>query len=224
MAPVRSLKRLLQNHFSVISTCDEEDFLSFARSYEHDLIIVDAPSADTSGPGFVAALRASGVETPVIVVAESFGPQKRARVFEAGADDCIERESLYPRELTSRARAVICRSRRFAERTLQVANLSLNCSERTVTVAGAKLRLSRRSYRMLEHLMLRHGKLVTHESLMNAADISAERDREWLRVRICNLRKSLACTNAAVSIVTEHDLGYRLVADGAAKIQFKIAA
>ncbi len=129
-----------------------------------DLVLLDLGLPQRDGMEVLAALRARGDGTPVIVLTARDALASRVQALDAGADDYLVKPFELD-ELLARIRAVIRRHSGRAEPAIEVGNVSLDPSAREVRRDGVPLALSAREYAVLEALMLRPGAILSRAQL-----------------------------------------------------------
>jgi two-component system cell cycle response regulator CtrA len=173
-----------------VANCGE-DGVELAKLFEYDCIMLDLMLPDIDGFEVLKRLRAAHVMTPVIVVSGLSQVDKKVYALEAGADDYLCKP-FNKDELVARVRAVIRRSRGFAESLIRVDELEVNLSTREVRVNGNVVYLTRKEYGIIELLALHKGRPVSRESLLNHLYDGEERPQEkTLDVYVYKLRVKL---------------------------------
>ncbi len=84
------------------------------RRERYDLILLDVMMPKMDGVAVCAAIRAEGVQTPVVFLTVKGEPEDRIRGLEAGGDDYLAKP-FHLRELLLRVAAILRRSRWYAE-------------------------------------------------------------------------------------------------------------
>jgi len=143
-----------------------EEALELARLYDYDIVILDIMLPDMEGYEVVRRLRASRIETPVMILSGLTRPQAKIRGFCMGADDYITKP-FDQNELVARIQAIVRRAKGFSQPTLTVGPLTLNLGSREVLVAGRNVHLTGKEYAVLELLTLRKGIVLTKEAFLN---------------------------------------------------------
>jgi two-component system OmpR family response regulator len=145
---------------------DGQEGLFLATGGAHDVLVVDRMLPKLDGLGLVRALRAAGVETPVLFLTARAGVGDRIEGLEAGGDDYLVKPFAFG-ELLARLNALARRPPlRQEPTTLEVGDLRMDLLQRTVTRAGRRIELQPREFRLLEYLMRRAGQVVTRTMLL----------------------------------------------------------
>jgi two-component system OmpR family response regulator len=119
------------------------------------------------GLGVVKAARSVGVKTPILILTTLGGIDDRVEGLEAGGDDYLVKPFALA-ELVARVNAL---GRRAAtsepSQILSIGDLVLDRLKRQVTRAGVRLDLTPLEFKLLEHLMLNQGRVVTRTMLLD---------------------------------------------------------
>jgi len=188
-----------------------EDGVDMAKVYEFDAILLDLNLPDISGVEVLRQLRAGGVDTPVVMLTGQADVGSKVKALSTGADDYVTKP-FHNYELTARIRAVVRRSKGFAQSTIRIGEFTLNLDAKTLDDAvGGRVPLSNKEYQILELLCLRAGSTLTKEVFLNHlyGDLD-EPDPKIIDVFVCKLRKKLAAahTDGANCIETVWGRGY----------------
>jgi two-component system, cell cycle response regulator CtrA len=207
----RGIVAMLKSAAMIAEAVDTgEEALELARLYDYDIIILDLVLPDMEGYEVVRRLRASRVETPVLILSGLNRPQAKVKGFGVGADDFICKP-FDSQELLARIQAVVRRTKGFAQPSLTVGPLTLNLGSREVLVAGQPVHLTGKEYAILELLTLRKGVVMTKEAFLNHLYGGMdEPEVKIIDVFICKLRKKLAQAGASNLIGTVWGRGYVL--------------
>jgi two-component system, OmpR family, response regulator PhoP len=206
-----SLKRdLAAAGFAVDVAADGEEGLYAALEYPLDVAVVDLGLPKLPGLELVRRLRARGKTYPVLILTARDRWQDKVEGLGAGADDYLAKPFHFP-ELQARLAALLRRSAGWATPTLACGPVELDTRAQTVKVHGATLALTSFEYRILEHLMLRAGEVVSKTELterLYAQDF--DRDSNVIEVLMGRLRRKLDPEDQFKPIETLRGRGYRL--------------
>jgi two-component system phosphate regulon response regulator PhoB len=149
--------------FEVLACGDGREALELLQRQgkpPYDLVVLDLMLPGMSGLDICRQLRASGDQTPILVVSARDHETDRVLGLEVGADDYLVKP-FGMRELVARARALMRRSsaKSTASPVLSHGNLRLYPEECRVTRDGRELSLSPKEYRLLE-LFMHHPRRV----------------------------------------------------------------
>ncbi|MCV2232732.1 response regulator transcription factor [Acholeplasma manati] len=157
-------ERLIKDGFSVDSTKDGEQAMDYLNSTHYDLVILDIMMPKMNGLEVLSWLRKAEKDTPVIMLTAKDSIQDKIYGLDLGADDYVIKPFSYD-ELLARIKAILRRSFKPIQNSLQVGDLSLNRTTNEVMRQGQSIHLSKKEYSMLEYLMMHAGEVVSRESL-----------------------------------------------------------
>ena len=175
-----------------------------AEPYAAAVLDLGLPMKD--GLDVLAALRASGIHLPVLVLTARDAVPDRIRGLNLGADDYV----LKPvdlGELAARLRALVRRAHGQPQEHLQAQDVVLDPAARRATRQGEPVALSTREFDLLHVLMLSAGRVLTREQLeQQLYSWGQEVDSNAVEVHIHHLRKKLG----SGLIQTVRGVGYLL--------------
>jgi two-component system cell cycle response regulator CtrA len=183
---------LVADGFAVYTTDLGEEGLDLGMLYDYDLILLDLNLPDMHGYDVLKKLRASKVQTPVLVISGIGEMDSKIRSFGFGADDYVTKP-FHRAELVARIHAVVRRSKGHSQSVIRTGKLSVNLDSKTFEVDGSRIHLTGKEYAMIELLSLRKGTTLTKEMFLNHLYGGMDEPKlKIIDVFICKLRKKLA--------------------------------
>ncbi len=206
---------LEQDGFEVVTAYNGKEALEQVRTQLPDLILLDVMMPDINGFDVLKKIREVN-KVPVIMLTAKGEEDDRIQGLELGADDYITKP-FSPRELVSRIRAVLRRTKSFNEDQVDQIivddRLTIDFSRREVWVEGEKVDLRPTEYRLLYHLVQNAGWVNTHEQLLSKVwGFEYQDEPHYVRLYVNYLRKKLEEDPSNPKyILTERGVGYRFV-------------
>jgi DNA-binding response OmpR family regulator len=159
---------------SVDVAADGISGLAAGRARPYDLIILDIMLPGLDGLEVCKQLRASRVETPVMMLTAKAAEFDRVLGLELGADDYLTKP-FSVRELIARVKAMFRRIDKLAagpaaglERAMQLGDLHIDPAKREARIAGAVLPLTSKEFDLLLHFARNPGRVYTRVQLLDA--------------------------------------------------------
>jgi len=200
---------LQRESYAVDWVNEGERALAAIETAPYDLVILDLGLPRMNGLTMLRALRARSdvrATTPVLITTARDAVHDRVDGLDAGADDYLVKPFAIS-ELHARVRALIRRRNAAASSELAHGRLRFDLVSRQASADGLSLDLSAREAGILEVLLLRAGRAVSKEQLLESLcawddDISLNA----IEVYVHRLRKKLEI--AGIEVRTFRGLGY----------------
>ena len=208
---------LKKNGFTVDVAADYSQGLYVALEYPIDVAVIDlglpstkgAPVNNELGLDIIRTARAKGKDYPIIILTARDRWQHKVEGLESGADDYVTKP-FHTEELVARLRVQLRRTGRWTQAELSCGPIRLNTSEQRVHVNNDEVTLTAYEYRVLDHLMLHAGEVVSKTRLTDSLyEEDADRDSNVIEVFIRRLRIKLDPTDTLKPIETLRGRGYR---------------
>jgi len=205
-----SLKaRLTEAGFTVDIARDGNEGLFAGSEYPLDVAIVDLGLPGVPGLEVIRRLRAAGKTYPILILTARDNWQDKVEGLQAGADDYVAKPFHFE-EVLARVQALLRRAGGWASPQLKCGPVVLDTRAQVISVRGTPVELTTFEYRILEHLMLRAGEVVSKSELTERLyDQDFERDSNVIEVLIGRLRRKLDPEDTLQPIETLRGRGYR---------------
>jgi two-component system, OmpR family, response regulator len=190
------------------------------KTATYDLVVLDLGLPKQDGLSMLRELRSRSDTqraVPVLIATAMDSVKDRVGGLDAGADDYLVKPFSLD-ELHARVRALIRRRNAVASNVITHGALAFDLQSHQATVDGAPLELSAREAAILEVLLMRVGRAVSKEQLMESL-FTWDRDitLNAIEVYVHRLRKKLEL--AKVSVRTFRGLGYCIEKSGGEKVE-----
>ncbi|WP_339910370.1 response regulator transcription factor [Symmachiella dynata] len=175
-----------------------------------DLVVLDLMLPDGSGLDWLSSLRASGDNTPVLILTARDTIEDRVSGLDGGADDYLVKPFALD-ELLARIRALLRRDAQSNRTVLTLGDLIVDLTSRTAQRGNKPILLQNRQLELLAYLMSHTNQVVTRE--MIARDVWKESTATWtnvIEVQINQLRKKLEQPGQPIILHTVRGQGYLL--------------
>jgi len=201
--------QLAEAGYGIEQAPDGREGLYFALEYPIDLAIVDLGLPEISGLDLIRELREKGKTYPILILTARDRWQDKVDGLSAGADDYVVKPFHFE-EVTARVNALLRRSGGWASSTLRAGPVTLDTSRQDLKVDGKPIELTSYEYKIIEHLMIRAGQVISKTELTDRLyDQDFERDSNVIEVFIGRLRKKMDPESTIHPIETLRGRGYR---------------
>lgn len=208
-------KGLVEEGFTVDRADNGRDGLFLATEAAHDAIILDRMLPGMDGMAVLAALRAAGIDTPVIILSALATADERVKGLTGGSDDYLAKPFAFA-ELLARLRIILRRGGGQAPETrLSCGDLEVDLLSRKVKRGPRAIDLQPREFRLLDYLLRHQGEVVTRTMLLEGVwDYHFDPGTNVIDVHISRLRRKVDEDGESPLIHTIRGAGYRLSEQG----------
>ena len=209
---LKLIARVLRDEAYAVDTASTgEEARTLALVNEYDGIILDLQLGDRHGFEILQELRRNGRHTPVLLYSGRADTESIVRGLDAGADDYVVKP-VSNEELRARVRTLTRHGvRTRADEQVRVGNLILNRLTRRVTCDANEVALTAMELKLLEHLMLRCGEIVTRSELHDKVwDMHFDPSSNVIDAHVARLRKKLRLAGASTEISTRRGIGFTM--------------
>jgi len=201
--------RLIEANFTVDVAQDGEEGLFAGMEYPLDVAIIDLGLPKLAGLEVIRRLRAARKAYPILILTARDNWQDKVEGLQAGADDYVPKPFHFE-EVLARLQALLRRAGGWASPELKCGAITLDTRAQTVSVESQAVELTTFEYRILEHLMLRAGEVISKGELTERLyDQDFERDSNVIEVLVGRLRRKLDPEDRLKPIETLRGRGYR---------------
>lgn len=199
---------LIQSGYAVDLVHSGADADAILAYQTFDLVVLDLGLPKLGGFEVLKRLRARGGKTPVLILTANDALENRVKGLDLGADDYLSKPFDLA-ELEARVRALIRRGQAGGSAIITIGKLQLDTVNHVATYSNASLNLSARELAVLEILMLKVGKVVNKEQMLEKlCNFDEDISDNALEVYLHRLRKKL--DHSDINISTFRGLGYML--------------
>jgi len=203
------VKALEDTDYVVDSSSDGETGLYQSREYDYDAAIIDLGLPKLNGIDLIKAIRADGMNFPILILTARDNWTDKVEGLDSGADDYVVKP-FQIEEIKARLNALLRRAAGFSKPTLDFAGLSLDTVAKRLRVDGEEVELTAYEYKVLEYLMMNPDKVISKTELTeHLYDQDYDRDSNVLEVFIRRLRQKLDPNETLKPIDTIRGQGYR---------------
>lgn len=202
-----------QNGYIVDVAADGRDGLFHATDGNYAAIVLDRMLPGMDGLAVLGAIRAAGIDTPVIVLSALGSIDERVKGLKSGSDDYLSKPFAFS-ELLARVEALQRRGPSGAHpvvTSLRCGDLSMDLLARRVERGGSRVDLQPREFRLLELLLRNKGQVVTRTMMLEEVwDYHFDPGTNVIDVHISRLRKKIDEGTGMPLLHTVRGVGYML--------------
>jgi two-component system response regulator MprA len=199
---------LREEGFAVEAVATGAELFDRVEAAVPDLLVIDIGLPDADGRDLCQALRARGIQAPVLFLTARDALVDRIAGFDAGGDDYLAKPFAFV-ELVARLQALLRRG--GSDGTLEAAGLRLDPVGHSVSDDANEVALTPTEFRLLARLLWKPGEAVRRRELVRAGWPHGAIVREnTLDAYVARLRRKLKQLEQAPEIATVYGVGYRI--------------
>jgi two-component system OmpR family response regulator len=207
-------RELTAHGFTVEWAAAGAEGLKLASRGDFDAITLDRMLPDMDGLAIASALKASGVDTPILMISALDDVDERVRGLKAGGDDYLTKPFALT-EMTARVEVLVRRRQADADRlVLKYADLELDIITHTARRDSREIRLFPKELKLLELFLRNPEQILTRTMIFESVwGYSFDPGTNLIDVHVRGLRQKLETPGARQLIHTIRGSGYCLRAD-----------
>jgi DNA-binding response OmpR family regulator len=198
--------------FRPVLASDGKTGLRQALTLKPDLILADLRMPGLNGVEVCKQVRASGLNTPLIVLSAIGDEVDKVLLLEIGADDYVVKP-FGTRELLARIRALLRRSSAEETKVLAFGDVQVDLTRRVVLKHGEELKLTRAEYNLLTYFLHNADRALTRDMILNSVwGYESFPNTRTVDAHVVRLRQKLERDGSFPQhFLTVHGVGYRFL-------------
>jgi len=173
-----------------------------------DLLVVDWMLPGMSGVELVQWCRQQDIQSIMVMLTAKAQEEDIIQAFEAGVDDYVTKP-FSPRQLTARIQAHLRRQPIQDHKIIKFGDIVLDVEQRQVQVNSHRIELTKKEFDLLEYLLLRVGKVVTRQQILNDLwDFAYDGDTRIVDVHLFKVKTKL--NSQTVTFKSNRGVGYSI--------------
>lgn len=207
--------KLLQDGYVCKVVNNPLSFISVAREFNPNLIILDIMMPELSGLQLSKIVRADQnfKSIPIIFLSARGEVEDRIKGLESGGDDYVAKP-FNPKELLLRVDKILRRKRAYEsandKKRFQIAGVVIDENLHEVSVDGKLVNLTATEFRLLSLLMLRKNRVQNRENLLrNVWNYDSSIDTRTVDTHVRRLRMKLGPYKNMIETI--RGIGYKVV-------------
>ena len=205
-------KGLEEESYSIDYSHNGEEGFYLASVNSYDLILLDIMLPLLNGIEVCKKIRASNINTPIIMLTAKDSIEDTIKGLDIGANDYLAKPFSFS-ELLARIRVQL-RAKESSLTTLKIADLELDLLAKTAKRAGNNIILTAKEFSLLEYLIKNQDKVLSETVLSNMLNNMDESNiSNIVNVYIYRLRNKIDKPYEKKLIKTVRGLGFKINAE-----------
>lgn len=202
-------KGLEEETYTVDFSLNGEEGLYLATVNDYDLILLDIMIPLKDGMEVCQSLRASNIQTPIIMLTAKDTIEDKIKGLDIGANDYLAKPFSFS-ELLARIRVQL-RTQNSTETVLKIADLELDLLSKTATRADDKISLTAKEFAILEFLIKNKEKVLSETIIMDSlSNLDDANISNIVNVYIYRLRNKIDKPYEQKLIKTVRGMGFKI--------------
>ncbi len=200
---------LSAQNYNVDQVEDGSEALNQLKFYSYDLAILDWNMPNMEGIDVCKSYRASGGNTPILMLTGKREIDDREAGLDAGADDYLTKP-FHMKELGARVRALLRRPAAVVTQELKAGDITLDPTTHQVCKNGTVIDILPKEFALLEFFMKHPKQVFSAEALIERVwPTDSDSSSGAIRTYVNRLRSKIDTDGKASLITTVHGIGYR---------------
>jgi len=202
-------KGLEEETYTVDFSLNGEEGLYLATVNEYDLILLDIMIPLKDGIEVCKSLRASNIQTPIIMLTAKDTIEDKIKGLDIGANDYLAKPFSFS-ELLARIRVQL-RTQNSTETVLRIADLELDLLSKTAKRADDNISLTAKEFAILEFLIKNKEKVLSETIIMDSlSNLDDANISNIVNVYIYRLRNKIDKPYEKKLIKTVRGMGFKI--------------
>ena len=198
--------------FNVLEASDSQEGRAIIIDSQPDVVLLDWMMPGTTGLELLRRLRRDPLteKIPVILLTAKISEDSKITGLDSGADDFISKP-FSPKELVSRIRAVIRRSKvTEPSEPIKVGEMLFDPESHRVSICDEPVEIGPTEYRMLQFFLTHQERVYTRDQILDHVwGPNIYLDERTVDVHIRRLRKAISVAGHEKYVQTVRGAGYR---------------
>lgn len=205
-------KGLEEEGYSVDVAYDGKKGLDFVTASAYDIVLLDLMIPEIDGLELLKRMRASGIDTPVLIITAKSSKEDVVKGLDTGSDDYLTKPFSFD-ELLARIRALLRRSRKTEQLLLEYRDITLNPYTRRLNIASKEVELTEKEFLIMEYLLKNSEKPLTRKEIAEYVWQNQDDSSNIVDVYVNFLRKKIESISEKKYIHTVRGIGYTFKED-----------
>ncbi|KHD46722.1 response regulator transcription factor [Streptococcus hongkongensis] len=209
-----SIFDFLDDFADVLQVFDGDEGLFEAESGVYDLILLDLMLPEKDGFQVLKDLREKDIRTPVLIMTAKESIDDKGHGFELGADDYLTKP-FYLEELKMRIQALLKRSGKLVDNSLNYGDISIDTERNLVTVNNKKVELLGKEFELLVYFLQNQNVILPKSQIFDRIwGFDSDTTISVVEVYVSKIRKKLKGSDFVTDLQTLRSVGYILKTNG----------